>query len=165
MKICPRCEQVLALDRFVRNRSTKSGFGSYCRPCQNAKAAETIKRLHGSTRHYHLKRRYGIGAAEVEQMLDAQRWACLVCDTALTLKTAHIDHDHATGAIPGVLCFNCNGGLGQFRDNAITLRRAASYIERSGRRGMKVAEDGRGGSLVELAWARVVAEADFGTAS
>ncbi len=112
MKLCPRCEQLLPLDRFVRNRSAKSGIGSYCRPCQNAKAAETIARLHGTTRHYHLKRRYGIGAADVERMLISQGWRCPVCLTALSLKAAHVDHDHSTGAVRGVLCFNCNGGLG-----------------------------------------------------
>ena len=112
----------------MRNRTTKSGLGSYCRPCQNAKASESIARRHGSTRHYHLKQRYGIGADVVELMLEAQRWRCLICATELTAKTAHVDHDHATGAVRGILCFNCNGGLGQFRDNPAWLRRAADYV-------------------------------------
>jgi hypothetical protein len=131
MKFCPRCEQVLPVDQFVRNRSRAGGIGGYCRPCQNAQAAESIARLHGNTRHYHLRRRYGIGAADVEKMLETQGWICLVCHTTLTLKTAHVDHDHATGAVRGILCFNCNGGLGQFRDDALVLRRAARYLERS----------------------------------
>ena len=152
-------------EEFPRNRSTRSGYGTYCKPCHNETTRQNVKKNYGSARHYHLKRRYGLGAAEVERMLDAQLWTCLVCDTSLSLKAAHVDHDHATGAVRGILCFNCNGGLGQFRDNPITLRRAALYIEGSGRRRLRVAEDGRGGSLVELAWARVVAEADFGTAS
>jgi hypothetical protein len=67
----------------------------------------------------------------VEKMLETQGWICLVCHTTLTLKTAHVDHDHATGAVRGILCFNCNGGLGQFRDDALVLRRAARYLERS----------------------------------
>jgi hypothetical protein len=127
-RFCPRCEEVLPQDRFVRNRTTKSGFGSYCRPCQNAKTSESIARRHGTTRHYHLKQRYGIGADVVELMLDAQKWRCLICATGLTAKTAHVDHDHATGAVRGILCFNCNGGLGQFRDNPAWLRQAADYV-------------------------------------
>jgi DNA-directed RNA polymerase subunit M/transcription elongation factor TFIIS len=110
MKFCPSCEQVLAIDQFVRNRSAKSGIGSYCRPCQNAKAAESIERLYGSTRHYHLKQRYGIGAAEVEQMLDAQGWSCPLCFTPLTLKSAHVDHDHVSGAVRGILCSTATAG-------------------------------------------------------
>ena len=172
MKFCPSCEQILGIDQFVRNRSSKTGIGSYCRPCQNAKAAESIERLHGSTRHYHLKQRYGIGAAEVEHMLDGQGWSCPLCDTSMTLKSAHVDHDHLTGAVRGILCFNCNGGLGQFKDNPSALRRAALYVERSSatkevlRPKLSVRlGGGNARSRVELAWARVLAEADFGAPS
>jgi hypothetical protein len=129
MKYCPRCKEVLAVDAFVRNRSEPTGIGAYCRPCQNAKAAESIARNHGNTRHYHLKRRYGIGADEVLQMLRDQLWRCPVCVCQLSLKTAHVDHDHRTGQIRAVLCFNCNGGLGQFKDDPESLRRAAEYVE------------------------------------
>jgi hypothetical protein len=128
-RFCPSCLSVLPQDDFVRNRSTTSGYGTYCRPCQNAKSGESLARRHGSGRHDHLKHRYGIGAAEVEQQLHGQDWRCLVCTNALTLATAHVDHDHATGAVRGLLCFNCNGGLGQFHDDADRLRRAAEYVE------------------------------------
>jgi hypothetical protein len=127
-QFCPSCLAVLPLDDFVRNRSTKSGYGSYCRPCQNAKATASRNRLHGSTRHYHLRRRYGIGGAEVAAMLAQQGGCCPVCLRALTVKDCHVDHDHVTGKVRGILCFNCNGGLGQFRDNARLLRRAARYL-------------------------------------
>lgn len=129
MKFCPRCEVVLPIDAFVRNRSTRTGVGTYCRPCQNAQSAQSVKKLYGNTRHYHLKRRYGIGADEAQEMLEEQAARCAICFTDLTVATMHIDHDHATGAVRGVVCFNCNGGLGQFRDDAAVLRRAADYLE------------------------------------
>jgi Recombination endonuclease VII len=162
-RFCPRCEEVLPQDRFVRNRTTKSGYGSYCRPCQNAKASESIARRHGSTRHYHLKQRYGIGADEVELMLDAQRWRCLICAAGLTAKTAHVDHDHATGAVRGILCFNCNGGL----------RRAADYVSCGSvfvlshaewRARTRPATADPASPLERILHARL-ADADFGTAS
>src|SRR4051812_26282385 len=40
MRWCGSCDRVLPLEDFVRNRSTRTGYGSYCRPCQNAKVAE-----------------------------------------------------------------------------------------------------------------------------
>jgi hypothetical protein len=62
-------------------------------------------------------------------MLRSQRWLCSICRRGLSEKSAHVDHDHTTGAVRAVLCFNCNGGLGQFGDNATRLRRAAAYLE------------------------------------
>jgi Recombination endonuclease VII len=119
----------LNVQEFVRNRTTPDGVGSYCRPCQNAKAKASRERVHGGSRHYHLMRRYGIGAVEVDALLESQHGACAICERPLSAKEAHVDHDHVTGAVRAVLCFNCNGGLGQFRDDPAALRRAAAYLE------------------------------------
>src|SRR5690349_13951430 len=127
-RFCPSCETVLPLESFVRNKTTTTGYGSYCRPCQNAKATESRERLHGGARHYHLRRRYDIGADDVVRLLAAQGGCCAVCLRPLTVKQCHVDHDHATGNVRGILCFNCNGGLGQFRDDVRLLRRAARYL-------------------------------------
>jgi Recombination endonuclease VII len=42
---------------------------------------------------------------------------------------AHIDHDHVTGTVRGVLCFTCNAALGQLQDDPAIIRRAAAYVE------------------------------------
>ncbi|SNR50922.1 Recombination endonuclease VII [Blastococcus mobilis] len=59
-------------------------------------------------------------------MLDAQAGFCAICKTA---PAVHVDHDHATGAVRALLCFNCNGGLGQFRDDPQLLHAAAYYVQ------------------------------------
>ena len=41
----------------------------------------------------------------------------------------HVDHNHATGKIRGVLCCTCNWGLGNFKDNSDLLRKAAKYLD------------------------------------
>ena len=58
-------------------------------------------------------------------MLRNQGGVCAICQTA---PAAHVDHDHATGAVRALLCFNCNGGLGQFKDDPTALRAAADYV-------------------------------------
>jgi hypothetical protein len=85
--------------------------------------------LYGGSRHYHLQRRYGIGAAEVDGMIAEQGGVCAVCGRP---DPEHVDHDHATGAVRGILCFNCNGGLGQFGDDQDRLVSAALYLDNAG---------------------------------
>src|SRR6476646_4345514 len=118
MKRCPDCSQWKALDDFPRNKNSKDGRHSYCKPCHNARGKETYERLCGGTRHYHLKRRYGIGANEFEELVRLQRGVCAICGQP---DPEHVDHSHETGEVRGILCFNCNGGLGQFRDSIDAL--------------------------------------------
>ena len=63
-------------------------------------------------------------------MLAAQGGVCALCHRPpLAGKTLHVDHDHATGRVRGVLCFTCNNALGDFEDDPGRLRGAASYLE------------------------------------
>jgi Recombination endonuclease VII len=124
-KWCADCGQVLPLADFVRTVATLTGYGAYCRPCHNARSRKSREKIGGS-RTYHLTRRYGITAAEADFLLAAQDGLCAVCKSA---PAVHVDHDHVTGAVRALLCFNCNGGLGQFKDDPDVLRAAAEYVE------------------------------------
>jgi len=59
-------------------------------------------------------------------MIEAQGGTCATC----AAKPEHVDHDHATGNVRGVLCFNCNQALGNVRDDEMTLHRLARYLRR-----------------------------------
>jgi Recombination endonuclease VII len=124
---CPRCEEVRPLSAFGSNKANKSGLAAYCRPCHNRVMADNKAKNHGSIRSYFLKRRYGLTEEDVAAMLQGQAGRCLVCLHLQPLP--HVDHDHATGEIRGLLCFRCNGALGQFRDDPTVMRRAADYLE------------------------------------
>ena len=125
---CLDCAEVLPLSAFPRNRNMSLGRHPYCKPCHNARGKESKERLHGGSRHYHLMRRYGIGAADVERMIEEQNGLCAICEEN---PPEHVDHDHETGEVRGILCFNCNGGLGQFRDRVDILKKAITYLERT----------------------------------
>lgn len=59
-------------------------------------------------------------------MIASQYGLCAIC---LAARPAHVDHCHNTGRVRGVLCFNCNSGLGLLRDDPAAVRRAAAYLE------------------------------------
>lgn len=117
---------MLQSSEFPRNRSQRSGLGSYCKPCHNRITREN-KEKNGGARNYHLRRRYGITAEHAERMVAEQGGLCAICREA---PAEHVDHDHATGRVRGMLCFNCNGALGQFRDRTDLMLRAIGYLRR-----------------------------------
>jgi hypothetical protein len=141
---------MLPLEAFGRNRSSRDGYTSYCKPCHNAKGKQTYIRLYGSTREYHLRRRYGIGQADVDLMLAAQGNKCAVCDKP---DPEHVDHDHASGAVRGMLCFNCNQALGNVRDSVQVLERLSAYLVKHyfSALGATVTESRLEGRLIEVA--------------
>jgi hypothetical protein len=118
----------IATNRRISEKPLVWGrIGEYCKPCHNRIGRETKQRLYGGTRHYHLLRRYGITGAQADEMIHDQGGRCAICRER---PAEHVDHDHVSGAVRGMLCFNCNGGLGQFRDRTELLRAAAEYLER-----------------------------------
>jgi hypothetical protein len=125
---CPACTAVKPLEEFGRNRASRTGRTAYCKPCHNAKGKETYTRLYGSTRDYHLRRRYGITSADVDALIAAQGGVCALCRER---TPEHVDHDHLNGRVRGVLCSCCNQGLGNFRDRSDILRTAIDYLERT----------------------------------
>jgi Recombination endonuclease VII len=126
VKRCPDCRKYKPLEEFPRNKRMRDGRHAYCKPCHNARGKESKQRLYGGSRHYHLTRRYGISAAEFDELVCDQNGVCPICSKP---KPEHVDHDHATGRVRGILCFNCNGGLGQFGDDPERLVRAQVYLE------------------------------------
>ena len=86
-----------------------------------------------SYKRYQLKKQYGLALETFEDMLSAQNWKCEICESDLTGEKRHllpnVDHDHLTGKVRGILCGQCNNGLGRFKDSPSLLRNAAIYLE------------------------------------
>ena len=80
-------------------------------------------------RRYQLKRKYGITPEEYDRLLAEQDGRCAICrrrprdDISL-----HVDHDHETGRIRGLLCFRCNNALGDFEDDHDRLYAALRHL-------------------------------------
>ncbi len=86
-------------------------------------------------RRYHGKEGFDI----VQNLIIKQDNKCAIC--GLTASESHkstkrpnlyIDHDHTSGKIRGLLCNNCNSGVGKLKDSPEMLRKAADYLEKNG---------------------------------
>lgn len=79
-------------------------------------------------------RRYGITREWYDTTLENQGGCCAICQTAEVGRKGHthfhVDHDHSTGEVRGLLCDLCNRGLGYFKDDGPLLVQAAKYLER-----------------------------------
>lgn len=78
-------------------------------------------------------RRYKLTPEQYEAMFAAQGRACAICGTQSPAHKNkwHVDHDHETGAVRGILCGHCNAGLGYFRDSYLSLVGAFNYLYRA----------------------------------
>ena len=63
---------------------------------------------HSKTRARRLMTLYGITLAQYASMLKRQGGRCAICGRPPKRRNLDVDHDHATGRVRGLLCFNCN---------------------------------------------------------
>lgn len=115
-KVCKSCKRDLDIKLFGL-----TGNGHYRSSCYKC---------------YNLKHVFNISFEEYEQMLSKQDGKCAICNEKETIKqktgkvrSLSIDHCHTTGKVRGLLCTNCNGGLGFFKDNKKLLRNAIKYLK------------------------------------
>ena len=78
--------------------------------------------------HYHRFLVWGLTQESYDKMLKKQSNCCAVCKEIFT-KTPHIDHDHKTNKIRGLLCSNCNLMLGHAKDSVVRLKNGVLYLE------------------------------------
>jgi hypothetical protein len=160
MKRCKKCGETKPLSDFYRATGMKDGHRSECKRCHQAKqkawyeanreaSIANVKRwqqknkehLHAYRREYrkrrqaedrdaHLRRTFGFSTIGYEAMLASQGGGCAICGKPPGKISLHVDHDHESGEIRGLLCVGCNNALGQFRDDAMLLGRGISYLAR-----------------------------------
>jgi hypothetical protein len=86
-------------------------------------------------RFYCWKKAYGIDRLQFVELFAAQGKVCAMSKTVdpKCRKGWHIDHDHVTGKVRGVLCPRCNSVLAQSRDNIAVLKSAIAYLNHAGK--------------------------------
>jgi hypothetical protein len=80
-----------------------------------------------SQRKDQLKHHYGISLEQYEALFKRQAGACAICRKKST-RVLCVDHCHITCEVRGLLCRNCNLGIGHFNDDTNRLRAALAYL-------------------------------------
>jgi len=109
--VCPICRQ-------------KHDNGTYyCKDCGRRRYLAIPERIRKDRR---LRHKYNISINDYDTMLSQQNGACAIC--GIITDDLCVDHGHGTGEIRGLLCQNCNSGLGFFKDKVSNLVEAIKYL-------------------------------------
>lgn len=147
-KLCIKCVTSKDLDDFTKarnickictNKYQKSNYKKRKPKYKTEKERIAARRKSSNNwkinnkRHnkgLYLKFMYGITIDEYETLLKKQECKCNICQINMSefTKALHVDHDHTTGKVRGLLCENCNRGLGMFKDNIEFLLAAIIYL-------------------------------------
>ena len=117
--LCRDCGIIKPKEAFRKDSKASRGVDCYCRDCRQERQ---------------LAHTYGVTREDI-RWLRKEFPHCGICGIAVQYTNineretfGHIDHDHSTGAIRGVLCGPCNMGLGTFKDDTQRLWKALQYL-------------------------------------
>ncbi|MGH9223421.1 MAG: endonuclease VII domain-containing protein [Acidimicrobiales bacterium] len=107
-----QADPAVAVARVKRwQQANPERVNAYRRQCR---ADPQVKRAERSSS---LQRQYGLTVDGYEAMLEQQDGGCGICGRAPSESySLHVDHDHRTGRIRGLLCFVCNSSMGELDD-------------------------------------------------
>lgn len=141
MKKCTKCGEFKDEGEFYPRKDSKDGLNPQCKACVKKQYQSYTKRrkavrdaLRADTRkNLNLKYHYKLSLSEYEQMLRDQEGNCAICGRSPDgFKRAFaVDHDHVSGKVRGILCPDCNRGLGGFRDDLAIVEKAVEYLKRN----------------------------------
>ncbi len=138
---CVHCHWALPLSEFYERPSSPLGYRTICRKCiyiqtkarpsyqerSVAYAKQYREDNPRAMRSYYFKYKYGITMNDYDFMYADQKGCCSICGKHK--DSLIVDHDHVTGKVRGLLCYQCNTGIGQFQDDVDILTKAIKYIK------------------------------------
>jgi hypothetical protein len=156
---CRTCFNLSQKEYRAKNRTVVNTYANnyYKENAERIKAMRKLKRQGKDTSELHSKKTFdetsyynrggwkkrretswkqrgivGMTYALYEQMLINQNNTCAICDVKHTdIKKLHVDHCHKTGEVRGLLCNNCNNGMGKLGDSIERLELVINYLKQS----------------------------------
>lgn len=95
---------------------------------------EVPSRLRAKNRK--LQYNFGINLKAYDWLLLQQEHKCRLCSRLFDINSTekkdkpHVDHIHGTSLVRGLLCYNCNFGIGQFKDSSELMIKAINYLNK-----------------------------------
>ena len=133
-KRCGRCKEVLPAERFYKEKRSKDGLSGYCKECSSANHKVWREENRKHLQDYAREKRYGLDKINYDLLYGIQSGKCAICSSKLT-DSGHVDHNHETGEVRGILCSPCNMAIGLLKDDPAILLSAAEYLQDRGHYG------------------------------
>jgi hypothetical protein len=146
MRHCQGCKLDKPLTDFYECKTVADGYHKTCKECmkqdmRNRRAKDPqkhraeVKRWRDANKELHAdmnaRWKYGTPIGTYAELFSKQNGLCAICGTSQPgggTGRFHIDHCHDSSVIRGLLCTNCNTGLGQFRHREDLLQSAIRYL-------------------------------------
>ena len=134
MKKCGKCKEIKPLSEYHNETRSSDGKTYRCKPC----AREAARRHYCPKRStdYWREKKYGVTPEQWDLMLKRCGNRCEICGKENKRQNKRralcVDHNHETGEVRGLLCDNCNVGIGKLQDNVELLKKAAVYLQERG---------------------------------
>lgn len=112
----------------ISKRKSKKYYKEHLDRRKLRKKRQQIKKQLGKS----IRKKYGMEIEEYYKRFNNQKELCKICskkEKSRDKRLLSVDHDHKTGENRGLLCHNCNVGLGLFNDNIKTLQKAIKYLK------------------------------------
>ena len=114
----------------ARERARRCKEAGICIVCQKSPSRPgRVQCEKCAEQHTHISRLHNTGCtkAQFTTLFLSQAGKCAICLKTFS-STPHADHDHKTRIVRGLLCSNCNRGIGHLQDDPTVVERAAAYL-------------------------------------
>ena len=133
MKSCCRCKISKEYSEFYKDKKNKDGYYSSCKTCKKEyekeysktdKYKEKIRKIRWKEQNI------DITYEQYLKMFLEQKGSCAICGSTTNQfnKGMCVDHNHSNGKIRGLLCTDCNRGIGSLKDDISLLKKAIEYL-------------------------------------
>lgn len=138
MKKCSSCKKTKQYIEFTKEKAKSDGHSAYCKECNRIKCKEKNQKYYikkgrppkqqVDPLEQHVKK-YNITKEEYLTLVKNQNNLCAICKEPEKNRKLAIDHCHISGKVRGLLCTNCNLGIGNLQDRIDVLHSAINYLE------------------------------------